>query len=79
MTPEQEEREQRSSQELYEKLMQSTRPRGTSLAATTAISALVRQSIHMATRNADGSVDEDTARKILDEARNALCRLQRQP
>ena len=79
MTAEQEEREHRSSQELYEKLMQSTRPRGTSLAATTAISALVRQSIHIATRNADGSVDEDNARKILDEARNVLGSSQRRP
>jgi hypothetical protein len=72
MSPEQEDREQTSSQDLYDKLMQRTRPRGTSLAVTTAISALVRQSIHMAVRNADGSINEDNARKILDEARKAL-------
>jgi hypothetical protein len=75
MTLEQEEREQQSAQELYDQLMQDTRPRGTSLAATTAISAVVRQSIHMAVRNADGSINEDNARKILDETRNALGRV----
>ena len=52
--------------------MTALRPRGTSFAATTVISALVRQTVHIAVRDADGSVNEANARKILYDARKVL-------
>jgi hypothetical protein len=72
MTAQQEARETQSSSDLFDQLMAIVRPRGASLGAMTAIIALVRQSIHMAIRNADGSVNEGNARKILREAHGAL-------
>jgi hypothetical protein len=67
MTPQQEEREQQSTDDLYARFMTLLRPTGTSLAATTVISALVRQAIHIAVRDADGTVNEENAWKVLQE------------
>ena len=72
MTPQQEEREKQSADNLHARLMANLRPRGTSFTATTAISVLVRQAIHIAVRDADGSINEANARKILQEVRKVL-------
>ena len=72
MTPQQEAREEQSTADLHARLMTSLRPRGTSFAATTVISALVHQAIHMAVRDADGSINEANARKIIQEVRKVL-------
>ena len=77
MTPQQEDRERQSTEDLHTWLMTALRPRGTSFAATTVISALVRQAVNIAVRDADGSVNEANTRKILQEVRKVLRTLPR--